>query len=110
MPVAAGELGEAVLTGLCSEAQPFVRYRTGDLVRLGNETCREGRGLHVIGEVVGRSTDFVVRPDGTIMHALAVVYVCEQLMASRNSGYSARFDASKCWSFLIPVDGGSLPS
>jgi len=74
-PVAPGETGEAVLTALCSEAQPFIRYRTGDVVRLEGETCREGRGLHVIGEVVGRSTDFVVRADGTIMHALAVIYV-----------------------------------
>jgi phenylacetate-CoA ligase len=74
-PVAAGELGEAVLTGLCSEAQPFIRYRTGDMVRLAAESCRQGRGLHVIGEIVGRATDFVVRADGTIMHALAVIYV-----------------------------------
>jgi phenylacetate-CoA ligase len=45
------------------------------MVRLGTEACREGRGLHVIAEVAGRSTDFVVRADGTIMHALAVIYV-----------------------------------
>ena len=31
--------------------------------------------MHVIAEVVGRNTDFVVRADGTIMHALAVIYV-----------------------------------
>ena len=74
-PVAEGELGEAVLTALCSQAQPFIRYRTGDMVRLGRQACREGRGLHVIDEVAGRSTDFIVRPDGTIMHALAVIYV-----------------------------------
>jgi len=74
-PVAPGELGEAVMTGLCSEAQPFIRYRTGDMVRLATEQCREGRGLHVIEEVVGRSTDFIVRADGTIMHALSVIYV-----------------------------------
>ena len=74
-PVAAGELGEAVMTGLCSEAQPFLRYRTGDMVRLSSEACREGRGLHLIEEVSGRSTDFVLRSDGTIMHALAVIYV-----------------------------------
>jgi len=74
-PVAAGEQGEAVITGLCSDAQPFIRYRTGDMVRTSAEHCREGRGLHVLGEVVGRATDFVVRPDGVIMHALAVIYV-----------------------------------
>jgi phenylacetate-CoA ligase len=68
-------MGEAVMTGLCSEAQPFIRYRTGDMVRLGAEPDRGGRGLHVIKEVVGRSTDFLVRADGTIMHALAGIYV-----------------------------------
>ena len=29
----------------------------------------------MLSEVVGRTTDFVVRPDGVIMHALAVIYV-----------------------------------
>jgi len=77
--VPVGQTGEAVLTALCSDAQPFIRYRTGDIVRLAPEPCRDGRGLHVIGEVIGRSTDFVVRPDGTIMHALAVIYVLRAL-------------------------------
>ena len=72
---APGEIGEAVMTGLCSDAQPFVRYRTGDMVKLSATPCQEGRGLHVIEDVVGRSTDFIVRGDGTIMHALAVIYV-----------------------------------
>jgi phenylacetate-CoA ligase len=74
-PVAPGEMGEAVMTGLCSDAQPFIRYRTGDMVRLSDEPDRAGRGLHVIKEVVGRRTDFLVRADGAIMHALAGIYV-----------------------------------
>jgi phenylacetate-CoA ligase len=74
-PVPVGELGEAVMTGLCSDAQPFIRYRTGDMVRIAAEGCRDGRGLHVLSEVLGRTTDFVIRSDGTIMHALAVIYV-----------------------------------
>ncbi len=74
-PVKPGELGEAVMTGLCSEAQPFIRYRTGDILRYSEESCRQGRGLHVLEEVSGRTTDFVTRSDGTIMHALAVIYV-----------------------------------
>ncbi len=73
--VAAGETGEAVITGLCSQAQPFIRYRTGDMITASDAVCREGRGLHVLGEVVGRSTDFIIKQDGTILHALAVIYV-----------------------------------
>jgi phenylacetate-CoA ligase len=74
-PVSPGEMGEAVMTGLCSEAQPFIRYRTGDMVRMSTEPDRAGRGLHVIAEVVGRRTDFLVGADGSIMHALAGIYV-----------------------------------
>jgi phenylacetate-CoA ligase len=74
-PVAPGEIGEAVMTGLCSQAQPFIRYRTGDQVRYSDEPCKAGRGLHVLGEILGRSTDFIVRADGTVMHALAIIYV-----------------------------------
>jgi phenylacetate-CoA ligase len=74
-PVAPGEPGEAVITGLTSEAQPFIRYRTGDVLRLSNEPAAGGQGLHVIAEVTGRQTDFVVAADGRVMHALAVIYV-----------------------------------
>ena len=73
--VGPGETGEAVMTALESFAQPFVRYRTGDVVRMAGEPCRDGRGLHVIDDVLGRTTDFIVRSDGAIMHALAVIYV-----------------------------------
>ncbi len=74
-PVDPGELGEVVVTGLCSEAQPFIRYRTGDMARASPTPCKEGRGLHVHAEVIGRQTDFVVSENGAIMHALAVIYI-----------------------------------
>ena len=74
-PVAPGETGEAVITGLTSAAQPFIRYRTGDVLRLAREPAAGGQGLHVIAEVTGRQTDFVVAADGRVMHALAVIYV-----------------------------------
>jgi phenylacetate-CoA ligase len=74
-PVAPGEAGEAVITGLTSAAQPFIRYRTGDVLRLAREPAAGGQGLHVITEVTGRQTDFVVAADGRVMHALAVIYV-----------------------------------
>ncbi len=74
-PVAPGEAGEAVITGLTSAAQPFIRYRTGDVLRLAREPAAGGQGLHVVAEVSGRQTDFVVAADGRIMHALAVIYV-----------------------------------
>lgn len=69
------EEGEAVITSLVSEAQPFIRYRTGDVVRRSGQSDPGGRGLEVLDSVVGRQTDFIVAADGRIMHALAVIYV-----------------------------------
>ncbi len=69
------EEGEAVITSLVSEAQPFIRYRTGDVVRRAGKTDPGGRGLDVLDAVIGRQTDFIVAADGRIMHALAVIYV-----------------------------------
>lgn len=69
------EEGEAVITSLVSEAQPFIRYRTGDIVRRSGKNDPGGRGLQVLDAVVGRQTDFIVAADGRIMHALAVIYV-----------------------------------
>lgn len=78
-PASPGTPGELVLTGLCSTAQPFIRYRTGDIVTLSGAPASDGRGLPVIAEVAGRSTDYVVCQDGTIMHALSLIYVLRAL-------------------------------
>ncbi len=80
MPVKAGEMGEAVMTGLYSEAQAFIRYRTGDQIRLATDLDKEGRGLHVIEEVLGRDTDFLIHQDGSIIHALAAIYVLRETL------------------------------
>ena len=69
-----GVAGEIVITHLATSDFPFIRYRTGDIGTLGNEHCSCGRGLPLLKEIQGRTTDFVIAVDGTIMHGLAVVY------------------------------------
>ncbi len=78
-PVPPGVAGEAVMTGLHSEAQPFIRYRTGDIVKLSETIDTEGRGLHVVESVAGRITDFLIHQDGSIVHALAVIYILREI-------------------------------
>ncbi|WP_286292137.1 phenylacetate--CoA ligase family protein [Methylomarinovum tepidoasis] len=78
-PVPDGQSGEVVITNLASEAQPFIRYRTGDWAYRSTESCRQGRGLEVLDEVIGRTTDVIVRPDGTYMHALALIYILRDI-------------------------------
>lgn len=78
-PVPVGEEGEIVVTHLATPEFPFVRYRTGDIGRLTATPCRCGRGLPVLAEIQGRTTDFVVAADGTVMHGLAVIYPVRDL-------------------------------
>ncbi len=77
--VAPGVAGEIVVTHLATGDFPFIRYRTGDIGVLDARTCACGRGLPMLKEVQGRSTDFVVASDGTIMHGLALIYVIRDL-------------------------------
>lgn len=78
-PVSAGEPGEIVVTHMATADFPFVRYRTGDVGVLDDASCPCGRGLPVLREIQGRSTDFVVASDGTVMHGLALIYVLRAL-------------------------------
>ena len=76
---APGEAGEIVVTHLATRDFPFLRYRTGDVGVLGERTCACGRGLPVLEDVQGRTTDFVVAHDGTVMHGLALIYTVRDL-------------------------------
>ena len=76
---APAEPGEIVVTHLATPGFPFLRYRTGDIGVLSDDACPCGRGLPVLKEVQGRSTDFVVAADGTVMHGLALIYTVRDL-------------------------------
>lgn len=74
-----GEAGEIVVTHLATGDFPFIRYRTGDVGVLGDQPCTCGRGLPVLSDIQGRSTDFVITEDGTVMHGLALIYVVRDI-------------------------------
>jgi phenylacetate-CoA ligase len=74
-----GRAGEIVVTHLATADYPFIRYRTGDIGVLGTEKCSCGRGLPLLKEIQGRSTDFVIAADGTVIHGLALIYILRDL-------------------------------
>jgi len=64
-PVAIGEDGRLISTGLLNYAQPLIRYEIGDRACLSPEPCPCGRShLPRVKEIVGRLEDVVVSPDG----------------------------------------------
>ena len=74
-----GISGEIVVTHLATSDFPFIRYRTGDVGKLATEPCACGRGLPVLKEIEGRSTDFVIAADGTVMHGLSLIYILRDI-------------------------------
>lgn len=83
-PVAKGQAGEIVVTHLATSDFPFIRYKTGDIAVLDDKVCACGRGLPMLKEIQGRSTDFVIAADGTMMHGLALIYVLRDLASLRS--------------------------
>lgn len=62
--VAAGELGEILVTDLQNYGMPLIRYSNGDAGRPSDDICSCGRGLPLIKSIDGRVTDFVRAGDG----------------------------------------------
>lgn len=79
-----GREGEVVITHLATCDFPFIRYRTGDVAVLDAQPCSCGRGLPLLKEIQGRTTDFVVAADGTIMHGLALIYAIRDIQGVVN--------------------------
>ncbi len=85
-PVQPGCVGQIVITDLEAYGMPLIRYRTGDLARRplhdeGQWCCPCGRGLGTLEVTQGRQTDLLVMPDGTIKHALSLIYVLRDVEA-----------------------------
>jgi phenylacetate-CoA ligase len=101
-----GEKGEIVVTHLASAEFPFVRYRSGDMGALSEWLCPCGRALPLLEAVHGRTTDFIVAEDGTVMHALAVIYALRDVPGVKNFKV-VQEDRTHTRVFLIPENGFS---
>jgi phenylacetate-CoA ligase len=69
-PVKSG-MGRVLVTSLHNQAMPLLRYDVGDYASWGKE-CPCGRGLQVLKEVHGRTTEFVTLPSGKKRAALTM--------------------------------------
>lgn len=59
-------LGRILVTDLRNRSMPLIRYEIGDVGAWSNSAaCPCGRGLPLLDDVRGRTTDFLVMPDGS---------------------------------------------
>lgn len=104
---AAGIAGEIVVTHLSTNEFPFIRYRTGDIGVLGENQCACGRGLPILKDIQGRSTDFVVASDGTVMHGLALIYILRDLVGVKS--FKVIQESRELTNVLLVVDDAFKP-
>lgn len=75
-PIASGESGDLICTGLLNSDMPLVRYRVGDSGRLASQeaTCSCGRNLPVLVSIEGRRDDVLYTEDGRLVGRLDPVF------------------------------------
>ncbi|MEL7060187.1 MAG: AMP-binding protein [Acidobacteriota bacterium] len=107
-PVAPGEAGELIATGLLGDVQPLIRYRVGDRVTAAppDTRCPCGRSLPILDRVEGRHEEAIATLDGRKVNRFDAVFKgrlpvreaqIEQVAADRvvvrlviDEGYDAR--------------------
>ena len=67
-PVAEGEAGDVVVTGLHSYTAPFLRYGLSDIAVRGPDRCPCGAPFSTLKSIEGRVMDTCVTPDGRRLH------------------------------------------
>jgi phenylacetate-CoA ligase len=75
-PLAEGEMGRFICTGLLNTDMPFIRYEIGDrgALAMHNAGCQCGRTLPAIQAIEGRMDDVIITPDGRRVGRLDPVF------------------------------------
>ena len=69
-PTPPGVPGRLLLTDLTNFFQPFLRYEIEDIGSWKQAPCKCGRPFPVLEKVWGRSSDFIVTPQGKLIHSV----------------------------------------
>jgi len=65
------EEGEVVVTNFYNYAMPLIRYKQDDIAVLSGAGCPCQREFPVIKRLKGRKLDFIISPDGRMIHGVA---------------------------------------
>jgi phenylacetate-CoA ligase len=74
LPAKPGESAELICTGLINPVMPMIRYRIGDLGVLSSAGCACGSPFPVMDDIIGRSDDFIITPDGRKISRMGRVF------------------------------------
>jgi len=81
LPVPMGQTGKILVTVLHSFSFPIIRYQLGDYVRMSDDTCPCGVNLSIIDQIMGRTNDIIVTPQGRCFHSIAIYYIMKEFIS-----------------------------
>lgn len=67
--------GRILATSLHNSAMTFIRYDTGDIGCITEEKCSCGRNYPMLKEIIGRSVDILITPEGKSVHGWFFLYI-----------------------------------
>ena len=65
--------GQLVITDLWNHGMPLIRYEISDMATIKSGLCPCGRGLPRLGEICGRTSDFLIAPDGRRISGISIL-------------------------------------
>lgn len=68
-------VGSILATSLHNYAMPFIRYNTGDMGHIIEDVCGCGRGSKLLKEVMGRTVDVLLTPEGRHIHGYFLLFI-----------------------------------
>ena len=80
-PLPPGERGRIITTSLHNYSMPYIRYEIGDVGILSKNQCPCGRTFPYFQSMLGRSDDFITKPDGTLIDPQTIVFQIETIDA-----------------------------
>ena len=75
LPLPPGKPGRILLTDLTNFYMPFLRYEIEDVGSWSAKKCSCGRPLPLIEKLWGRSSDFIVTPEGKLIHSVLFTHL-----------------------------------
>lgn len=103
-PTPEGAEGNVVITDLFNYGMPFIRYVNGDRAVAGFGQCTCGRGLRLLGKVVGRQLDVLDTPDGRKIPGEFFPHLLKDYPAIRR--FQVVQEAKERIALKLVVDGG----
>ncbi len=97
--------GRILATSLYNYAMPFIRYDTGDIGILTKDICTCGRGYKLLRDIIGRSADILITPEGKNVHGWFFNPILKQYVKNIKEYQVVQKKIDKIIINIVPEDG-----